>query len=75
MIKTIEEFSLSASSIPTPTWDYLTGLEWIGAKENLALIGGAGTGSPTLSSIGHAAVHAGHRVRYFTAPDPAWNCP
>ena len=36
VIKTIEEFDLSASSIPAPTWDYLTSLEWIGAKENLA---------------------------------------
>ncbi len=44
VIKTIEEFDLSASSIPAPTWDYLTSLEWIGAKENLALIGPPGTG-------------------------------
>ena len=45
-------------------------LEWIGAKENLALIGPAGTGkSHALIAIGHAAVHAGHRVGYFTAPD------
>ena len=74
VIKTIEEFDLTASSIPAPTWDYLTNLEWIGAKENLALIGPAGTGkSHALIAIGHAAVHAavhaGHKVRYFTAPD------
>src|SRR5664280_1065348 len=70
VIKTIEEFDLAASSIPAPAWDYLTSLEWIGAKENLALIGPAGTGkSHTLIALGHAAVHAGHRVRYFTAPD------
>ncbi|NMM34369.1 MAG: ATP-binding protein [Phycicoccus sp.] len=70
VIKTIEEFDLAASSIPAPTFAYLTSLEWIGAKENLALIGPAGTGkSHTLIALGHAAVHAGHRVRYFTAPD------
>lgn len=70
VIKTIQEFDLSASSIPTPTWDYLTSLEWIGAKENLAMIGPAGTGkSHTLIALGHAAAQAGHRVRYFTAPD------
>ena len=70
VIKTIEEFDLSASSIPAPTWDYLTSLEWIDAKENLALIGPAGTGkSHALIALGHAAVHAGHKVRYFTAPD------
>ena len=70
VIKTIEEFDLSASSIPAPTWDYLASLEWIGAKENLALIGPAGTGkSHTLIAVGYAAAQAGHRVRYFTAPD------
>ena len=70
VIKTIEEFELSASSIPAPTWDYLTSLEWISAKENLALIGPAGTGkSHTLIALGYAAAQAGHRVRYFTAPD------
>jgi len=64
VVKTIEEFDLSASSIPTPTFAYLTSLEWISAKENLALIGPAGTGkSHTLIALGHAAVHAGHRVR------------
>ena len=70
VIKTIQEFNLAASSIPAPTWDYLTSLEWIGAKENLAMIGPAGTGkSHTLIALGHAAAQAGHRVRYFTAPD------
>ena len=70
VIKTIEEFDLSTSSIPAPTFAYLTSLEWIGAKENLALIGPAGTGkSHTLVALGHAAVHAGHKVRYFTAAD------
>lgn len=70
VIKTIEEFDLATSSIPAPTWDYLTSLEWIDAKENLALIGPAGTGkSHALIALGHAAAQAGHRVRYFTAPD------
>lgn len=42
----------------------------MGAKENLALIGPAGTGkSHTLIALGHAAVVAGHRVRYVTAAD------
>jgi len=64
VIKTIEEFDLAASSIPAPAWDYLTSLEWIGAKENLAMIGPAGTGkSHTLIALGYAAAQAGHRVR------------
>lgn len=70
VLKTIEDFNLAASSIPAPTWAYLTSLEWIRAKENVALIGPAGTGkSHTLIALGHAAVLAGHRVRYLTAAD------
>lgn len=70
VLKTIKEFDLPASSIPAPTWAYLTSLEWIGAKENLALIGPAGTGkSHTLIALGHAAVAAGHKVKYVTAAD------
>ena len=70
VLKTIEEFDLAASSIPAPTWAYLTSLEWVRARENVALIGPAGTGkSHTLIALGHAAVLAGHRVRYVTAAD------
>lgn len=70
VVKTIEEFDVAASSIPAPTWSYLTSLEWISAKENVALIGPAGTGkSHTLIALGHAAVTAGYKVRYLTAAD------
>jgi DNA replication protein DnaC len=70
VVKTVEEFDVTASSIPAATWDYLTSLEWLRAKENLALVGPAGTGkSHALIAVGVAAVHAGHRVRYFTAAD------
>ncbi len=70
VLKTVEEFDLPASSIPAPTWAYLISLEWIAAKENLALIGPAGTGkSHTLIALGHAAVTAGHKVKYLTAAD------
>lgn len=69
-IKTIEGFDLAASSIPAPTWAYLTSLEWIAARENLTLIGPAGTGKThTLIALGHAAVQQGQRVRYFTAAE------
>jgi DNA replication protein DnaC len=70
VLKTIEEFDVAASSIPAPTWSYLTSLEWVTAKENLALIGPAGTGkSHTLIALGHAAVTAGYKVKYLTAAD------
>ncbi len=56
--------------MPQATFDYLAGLEWIHAKENCLLIGPAGTGkSHCLIALGHAAVEAGLRVRYFAATD------
>jgi DNA replication protein DnaC len=70
VIKTLDELDRSACSIPGPTLDYLAALEWIAAKENLCLVGPAGTGkSHVLVALGIAAVHAGHKVRYFTAAD------
>ena len=68
--KTLDAFDVTGSSIPTATFDYLASLEWIRASENVCLIGPAGTGkSHMLVALGHAAVEAGHRVRYFTAAD------
>ena len=68
--KTLEEFDLTASSVPPATFDYLASLEWIRAAENLCMIGPAGTGkSHLLLALGCAAVDAGHRVRYYSAAD------
>ncbi|KAA0016084.1 IS21-like element helper ATPase IstB [Antrihabitans cavernicola] len=68
--KSLDSFDVAASSIPPATFDYLTSLEWIRAQANLALVGPPGTGkSHTLIGLGIAAVHAGHKVRYFTAAD------
>jgi DNA replication protein DnaC len=68
--KTLDELDRAACSIPGPTLDYLASLEWITAKENLCLVGPAGTGkSHVLVSLGIAAVGAGHKVRYYTAAD------
>jgi len=68
--KSLDEFKVQLSSVPQATFDYLAGLEWIRARENCLLIGPAGTGkSHLLLALGHAAVEAGHRVRYFAATD------
>ena len=48
--KTLEEFDVDASSVPRATFEYLASLEWIGAKENLCLVGPAGRASPISSS-------------------------
>ena len=68
--KTLDSFDVPASSIPQATFDYLASLEWVRSRANLTVIGPPGTGkSHTLIGLGIAAVHAGHRVRYFTAAD------
>ncbi len=68
--KTLEDFKVQLSSVPQATFNYLTSLEWIRARENLILVGPAGTGkSHLLIGLGHAAVQAGLRVRYFGAAD------
>jgi DNA replication protein DnaC len=70
VVKTLDEFDLGGSSIPPPTFAYLSSLEWIRAAENVCLIGPAGTGkSHVLVALGVAAVEAGHKVRYFTAAE------
>jgi DNA replication protein DnaC len=68
--KTLDSFDVSVSSVPQATIDYLASLEWIRATGNLCLVGPAGTGkSHLLVALGHAAIDAGHRVRYFTAAE------
>src|SRR6202158_4268924 len=68
--KTLEEFDLGVSSVPPATFAYLASLEWIPARENLCLVGPAGTGkSHLLVALGAAAIAAAHKVRYFTAAE------
>jgi DNA replication protein DnaC len=62
--KSLDEFDVTNSSIPRATFAYLASLEWIDARENLCLVGPAGTGkSHLLVALGTAAVEAGKRVR------------
>jgi DNA replication protein DnaC len=66
--KTLDEFDVAASSVKPATFAYLSGLEWVRAKENLCLVGPAGTGkSHLLVALGHQAIEAGFKVRYFSA--------
>jgi DNA replication protein DnaC len=68
--KSLETFNIGVSSIPATTFEYLTSLEWVRTRANLALVGPAGTGkSHTLIGLGIAAVAAGHKVKYFSAAD------
>lgn len=65
--KTFEAWDPKLSSIPKPTQQALRTLEWIGRKENLVVCGPSGTGKTMfLEALGHAAVHAGRRVAWFT---------
>ena len=68
--KTLEAFDVAHSAIPRPTFDYLASLEWVHAKENLLLVGPAGTGkSHALVGCGVRATEQGLRVRYLVAAD------
>ena len=59
LTKTLDEYDLTASSVPQATFDYLASLEWVRAVENVCLIGPAGTGkSHLLLALGSAAVDA-----------------
>ena len=68
VIKSLDGFDVGGSSVTQATFDYLSSLEWIRAQQNLAVVGPPGTGrSHLLVGCGHATVHAGFKVRYFTA--------
>jgi hypothetical protein len=41
VLKQLAEFDTLASSIATPTFAYVTSLEWVRARENLLLVGPA----------------------------------
>lgn len=68
--KGFDDFQVAVSSVPPATVDYIAALEWLRARENLCLIGPAGTGkSHLLVAAGHAAVLAGYKVKYVIAAD------
>lgn len=62
LTKTLEDFERGASTIPGATLDYLASLEWVTARENICLVGPAGTGK---------AVAAGGRASDSAREDPA----
>lgn len=65
--KTFASWRTADSSIPAPTQQALTTLEWIGRAENLAVTGPSGTGKTHLvEALAHAAIDTGRRVAWFT---------
>jgi DNA replication protein DnaC len=70
VLKSLDDFDRVASGIPAPTFNYIASLEWVRARENLLLVGAAGTGkSHVLIGAGLHAVEQGLRVRYSGAAD------
>ena len=68
--KSFDDFQVAVSSVPPATVDYVASPEWLRARENLCLIGPAGTGkSHLLVAAGRAAVLAGFKVKYTIAAD------
>jgi DNA replication protein DnaC len=65
--KTFATWRPDQSSIPTPTQQALSTLEWIGRGENLAVAGPSGTGkSHFVEAIAQAAIDNNLRVAWFT---------
>lgn len=65
--KTFASWREADSSIPTPTQQALTTLEWITRAENLAVTGPSGTGKTHLvEALAHTAIDTGRRVAWFT---------
>ncbi len=65
--KTFDTWDDALSSIPAPTQAALRTLEWVGRRENLVVCGPSGTGKTMfLEALGHTAVHAGHKVAWFS---------
>jgi DNA replication protein DnaC len=70
VLKHLDNFDTLASGITAATFAYVASLEWIRARENILLVGPAGTGkSHVLIGAGLHAVEQGLRVRYGAAAD------
>src|SRR4029453_1181851 len=65
--KTFATWRPAESSIPAPTQQALSTLEWIGRAENLAVAGPPGPGKPPfVGALAHTAIEADLRVAWFT---------
>jgi DNA replication protein DnaC len=65
--KTFATWRPGQSSIPAPTQQSLSTLEWIGRAENLAVSGPSGTGkSHFVEALSHTAIEADLRVAWYT---------
>jgi DNA replication protein DnaC len=65
--KTLGSWRAEGSTIPEPTQNSLTTLEWIGRAENLVIAGPSGTGkSHFTEGLARAAIEKDLRVSWFT---------
>lgn len=68
--KSFESWDEEVSSIPAPTQQALSTLEWVSRRENLAICGPAGTGkSFFLEALGHKVIDEGGRVSWLRLED------
>lgn len=66
-VKTLETFAAALSTIPTPTLDYLSTLEWVSNKENLVIAGPSGTGkSHLIAGLARKVIEEGGRAVWLT---------
>lgn len=65
--KTFATWRPAESSIPAPTQQALSTLEWVGRAENLAVAGPSGTGkSHFVEALAQTAIEADLRIAWFT---------
>lgn len=68
--KTFDAWKPALSSIPAPTQQFLTGLEWVTRHENVVLCGPAGTGKSLFAeALGQSVIDAGKTVAWLTTED------
>lgn len=68
--KTFDAWDPEASSIPTPTQQALSTLEWVTRTENVCVSGPSGTGkSHFCEALGHTAVNQGMTATWFSIED------
>ena len=73
--KTLEEFDVAASSVKQQTFDYLSSLEWIRAKENLCLVGPAGHRQEPPARRPRPSAPSKPGTGSATSPPPSWSRP
>ena len=68
--RSLDDFDFSESPVDKSALQRLADGHYLGAAQNVILVGGTGTGKTHLAlALGHAAIYQGQRVRWFNVVD------